>query len=63
MNFSSKEHLVFPYIMYYPFYIFLLQEPGSVDELIFYARVLDQSGRTRRSSSGWSHHPAVGLHH
>jgi hypothetical protein len=49
------------YIMYYLFYIFVLQRPGSVNELIFYARRLDQPGRTKVSSSGWSHQLAVGL--
>ena len=49
------------YIMYYMFYIFILQGHGSVNELIFYARGLDQSGRTKGSSSGWSHRLAVGL--
>jgi hypothetical protein len=49
--------------MYYPFSIFLLQEPGSVAELIFYAQGLNQSGRTRGSSSEWSDHPADGLHY
>jgi hypothetical protein len=49
------------YIMYYPFYKFVLQGPGSVNELIFYARGLDHQGRTKGSSSGWSHHLAVGL--
>jgi hypothetical protein len=40
----------------------LLQGLSSVAELIFYARGLDQSGRTRVSSSGWSDHLADGLH-
>jgi hypothetical protein len=47
--------------MYYPFYIFVLQGPGSVNELIFYARELDHPGRIRGPSFGWSHLPAVGL--
>jgi hypothetical protein len=47
--------------MYYPFYIFALQAPSSVNELIFYTRGLDQSGRTIGSSSGWLHHLAVRL--
>ena len=50
------------YIMYYTFYIFVFQGPGLVDELIFYAQGLDQSRRTRRSSSGWSHHLVVRRH-
>jgi hypothetical protein len=49
--------------MYYQFSIFLLQGPSLVAELIFYARRLDQSGRTRISSSGWSDHLTDGLHH
>ena len=53
---------IYFYIMYYPFYIFVLQRLGSVNELIFYARGLDQSGWTRGSSSEWSHHLALGLH-
>jgi hypothetical protein len=48
--------------MYYQFSIFLLQGHSSVAELIFYARRLDQSRRTRVSSSGWSDHLADGLH-
>ena len=53
---------IYFYIKYYPFYIFVLQRPGSVNEVIFYARGLDQSGWTRGSSSGWSHHPTLRLH-
>jgi hypothetical protein len=49
------------YIMYYLFYIFVLQEHGSINELIFHARELDHPGRIKGSSSGWSHHLAVGL--
>jgi hypothetical protein len=49
------------YIMYYLFYIFVLQGSDSVNELIFYAQRLDHMGRTKGSSSGWSHHLAVGL--
>ena len=49
--------------MYYPFSIFSLQWLSSVVELIFHARALDQSGRTRISSFGWSDHLADGLHH
>ena len=49
--------------MYYPFYIFVLQGPGSGNEFIFYARGLDQSGRTRGSSSGWLLHLVLELHH
>ena len=48
--------------MYYSFYILVLQGPDSVNEIIFYTRELEQSGRTRRSSTGWSHHLVVGLH-
>jgi hypothetical protein len=40
---------------------YLLQGAGSVHELIFYARRLDHSRRTRGSWSGWSHHLVVGL--
>jgi hypothetical protein len=47
------------YIMYYPFYIFVLQGLGSVNELIFYARRLDHLGRTK----GWSHYLVVELLH
>ena len=49
------------YIMYYLIYIFILQGPGSVNELIFYVRGLDHPGRTKGSSSRWLHHLAVGL--
>jgi hypothetical protein len=51
------------YIMYYPFYIFVLQGPGSVNELIFYAWRLDHLGRTKGSSFGWSHYLVVELLH
>jgi hypothetical protein len=47
--------------MCYPFYIFVLQGHGSVNELIFHARGLDHLGRTIGSSSGWSHRLAFEL--
>jgi hypothetical protein len=53
-------HIFYFYIMYYPFYIFVLQGPGSVNELISYARGLAR-GSIRGSSFGWSHHLVVGL--
>ena len=49
------------YIMYYSFYIFVLQGSGLVNELLFYARRLGHPGSTKGSSSIWSHHLAVGL--
>ena len=59
----SGVHIFYFYIMYYPFYIFVLQGPGSIDELIFYTRGPDQSGRIRGSSlTSWLHHLALGLH-
>ena len=54
-NFSPE--FIYFYIIYYPSYIFVLQGPSSVNELIFYARGLDHPGRIRRSSSGWSDPP------
>ena len=46
--------------MYYPFYIFVLQGHGSVNELIFHARGLDHPGRTIGSSFRWSHRLVFG---
>jgi hypothetical protein len=63
MSTYRRVHIFYFYIMYYPFYILVLQGFGLVNEIIFYAWGLEQSGRTRRSSIGWSHHLAVGLHH
>jgi hypothetical protein len=42
---------------------YLYCRPGSINELIFYSRGLDHPGRTKGSSSEWSHshHLAFGL--
>jgi hypothetical protein len=49
------------YIMYYLFYIFVLQGSSFGQWAIFYTRGLIHLGRTIGSSSGWSHRLAFGL--
>jgi hypothetical protein len=49
------------YIMYYPFYIFILHGSWFGQRAIFHAQELDHPRRTIGSSSGWLHHLAFGL--